>query len=72
MPYLIIGCFSQLENSLYTTFAPLVFNFGLMLILLPALIETNYNPRNYLSIRYFFLSDLWRPLYKLSLEAYIV
>jgi hypothetical protein len=39
---------------------------------MPALCERNYNPRNYLSIRYFFLSEVWRPLYKLSLQSYIV
>lgn len=50
-PSQLIGCYSNLENSLYTTFAPMTFNIGLILIVMPALIERNYNPRNYLSLR---------------------
>lgn len=61
-------------HALYTSLAPLVFNFGLVLILVPSLLYTNGDPSvrfskgNLRSLLHF---DGWRVLYKLSNMAYI-
>lgn len=70
--WVAFGNFNQIENSLYTSFTPLLFNIAIVLITLPALTERKLIIKVPLSFRVLLQSDFWRPLYKLYMPAYIL
>jgi hypothetical protein len=69
-----IGSFSIFESALYTSLSPLVFNIGLILLLLPSLLYINQSnkPQNLkVDLNSLLMYDGWRILFKISQAAYI-
>lgn len=70
-----IGIFNKFFSSVYTAFSPILFNFGLIMILLPSLqyVKTDESKNNLLraDLTSLFMYDGWRVLFKISQAAYI-
>jgi hypothetical protein len=61
------GLFTTFEAALYTSLAPLVFNLGLVMILLPSLLYLNRsNEPLKVDLNSLLMYDGWRVLFKIS------
>ena len=66
------GLFTTFEGALYTSLAPLVFNLGLIMILLPSLLYLNSsNQPLRVDLNSLLMYDGWRVLFKISQAALI-
>lgn len=66
------GLFTTFESALYTSLAPLVFNMGLIMILLPSLLYLNRsNEALQVDLNSLLMYDGWRVLFKISQAALI-
>jgi hypothetical protein len=66
------GLFTTFEAALYTSLAPLVFNLGLVMILLPSLLYLNRsNEPLKVDLNSLLMYDGWRVLFKISQAALI-
>ena len=66
------GLFTIFDSALYTSLAPLVFNIGLIFILLPSLLYlTPSNKSLQVDLNSLLMYDGWRVLFKISQAAYI-
>ncbi|CDW84312.1 UNKNOWN [Stylonychia lemnae] len=65
------GCFSKFEAALYNAIAPQVFNFGLILLILPAILALNNKNSQNFSLRMILTYEGWRVFYKLATTIYI-
>eukprot|EP00347_Sterkiella_histriomuscorum_P019162 403342707 len=66
------GCFDRAGAAAYNTFAPLIFNVGIIALIMPSILDLNYKDSNNMSFRQVVTYEGWRIFYKLAITMYII